>query len=796
MQKTKNEVKKRNSLHNIENVFTENPVFYKHLIELDPEAIVIHSNGKIVYANPAAIKLVGAKSAKEIVGKTVMSFVHPDSYSLIEKRIQQMLNNKKVAPFAVEKFFTLKKEIFYAETKAIPFTFQGKSSILAILHDITDKRKEQERQDFLNDISRALTSSIEYKKTLENIIKSIVPALADYSRLILLDDDGNVYDELSFHVDPKKLEFVKKLYNAYKDKPRFTYGVGSLITRGKSEIMEEVTPEILKKYKTNHHMFKIIKTLGLTSYMGVPLKVQNRIIGALTFSSIRKDRLYTKNDLRFAEEVARRISSAIENAKLFTQAQKTIEAEERLVAIVSYSDDAIISKKLDGTILSWNKSAERVFGYTAQEAIGNNITLIIPKYLWSEEKTIIANIKKGRHIHHYETVRLRKDGKQIFVSLTISAIKNSQGKIIGVSKIARDITEKKKTENDLAHLASLVESSSDAIWSSTLDNKIVSWNKGAELMYGYSAKEMIGRSHNVIDLVVPQEKIHEREDITKRIQKGEHIHALESIRRTKDGRLIDVSMTVSPLKDTEEKIVGLSAIVRNISAQKEQEKLKDEFISMASHELKTPITSMKMFLDILSNYLGEENNEAQQYVKRIEDQANKMKDLVNDLLDVSRIGTGKLRFNNEKFRLDEIVKDTIESIQPAAKKHTLVFKNSISLPVYGDKFRIYQVVTNLLNNAIKYSPRSKKVIITAKAVEDQAVVSVRDFGIGIAKDKQKKIFEKLYQVTDPEVKTFPGLGMGLYISNEIVLGHTGKMWVKSKKGKGSTFYFSLQLSKN
>jgi signal transduction histidine kinase len=255
-------------------------------------------------------------------------------------------------------------------------------------------------------------------------------------------------------------------------------------------------------------------------------------------------------------------------------------------------------------------------------------------------------------------------------------------------------------------------------------------------------------------------------------------------------------MTVSPLKDTQEKIVGLSAIVRNISAQKEQEKLKDEFISMASHELKTPITSMKMFLDILSNYLGKENNEAQVYVKRIEDQANKMKDLVNDLLDVSRIGTGKLRFNNENFRLDEIVKDTIESIQPAAKKHTLFFKDSISLPVYGDKFRIYQVVTNLLNNAIKYSPRSNKVIITAKAVKDQAVVSVRDFGIGIAKDKQKKIFEKLYQVTDPEVKTFPGLGMGLYISNEIVLGHKGKMWVKSKKGKGSTFYFSLQLSKN
>jgi signal transduction histidine kinase len=116
-----------------------------------------------------------------------------------------------------------------------------------------------------------------------------------------------------------------------------------------------------------------------------------------------------------------------------------------------------------------------------------------------------------------------------------------------------------------------------------------------------------------------------------------------------------------------------------------------------------------------------------------------------------------------------------------------------TLPVYGDKFRIYQVITNLLNNAIKYSPKSNKIIITMQRLKDNAVVSVRDYGIGIAQDKQQRIFEKLYQVTDPEEKTFPGLGMGLYISKEIINAHNGKMWVKSKKGKGSTFYFSLQI---
>ncbi len=788
-------VKRSIKTDGIENIFTENPVFYKHLIELAPEAIIIHSKGKIVYINSVAKKLISAKNENEIIGKSVMEFIHSDSVPLIEERIKRILHKKKVAPFVVEKFIDLNGEIIFAETKAVPFIYQGEPAILAILRNITDRKKEEDRQSFINNLSKLLSSSIDYKTTIENVVKSIVPSIADYSRIILVDENGTISEEVSYHADPNKLGYVKKLYEAYRNRSGVTYGVGNILSKGKSEIFEQVTPALVKKYNNkDNSLQQIINVLGLTSYMGVPLKIRGKIIGALTFSSARKDRMYTKDDLRFAEEVAQRIASAIENSRLYMRSQKTIEAEEQLAAIVAFSDDAIISKRLDGTITSWNKSAEKVFGYTSKEAIGKSIRMLIPKKLLPEENTIISNIKKGKHIDHYETVRIRKDGQEIFVSLTISAIKNSQGKIIGASKIARDISDKKKIENELAHLASLVESSSDAIWSSTLDNIIVSWNKGAEMMYGFKAEKVVG--HNIVDFIVPQEKMEEREEMVKKIIRGEQMDGLETVRITKDKKKIDVSMTVSPLNDPQGKIVGISAIARNITEQKEQEKLKDEFISMASHELKTPITSMKMFLDILSSYLGEKNSGAQTYVKRINDQTNKMRDLVNDLLDVSRIGTGKLSFRKEKFELDKIVQDTIESIQPAAKKHELKFIANNSLPVYGDKFRIYQVITNLLNNAIKYSPRSDKIVITAKAKNDQAIVSVKDFGIGIAKDKQQKIFEKLYQVTDHEERTFPGLGMGLYISKEIVKGHNGKMWVKSEKGKGSIFYFSLQLDQN
>jgi len=773
----------------------ENVTFYKHLLELTPEAIVIHSQGEIIYINPTAVKMVGAKNAQEIIGKSVMDFVHPESAALIKKRIQMMLSKQKVAPFVEEKFISLKGEIFITETKAVPFSYQGQPAILVILRNITDKKKEEERQKFLNTLSKMLGSSIDYRTTLRNISKSIVPSLADYSRIVLVDENNHISEIFAHHVDPKKLKFVEKLYDAYKKRPETTYGVEHIVITGKSEIMSIVSPQVTKSYNTSKSVQAIINELNLTSYMGVPLKVKDKVIGAITFSSSRKDRIYSKDDLHFAEEVSMRVANAIENARNFAQLQRSLEAEERLVAIVAFSSDAIISKTLDDIITSWNKAAENIFGYTKEEAIGKSITIIVPKYLWNEEKEIIRKIKKGQDIDHYETIRLRKDGQLIIVSVSISLIKDGKGKIIGVSNITRDITEKKKAENELAHLASLVESSSDAIWSRTLDNKILSWNKGAEVMYGYAAKEVVGRY--IDEFVVPPEKREELVEITKRILDGEQIQALETTRITKDNRKLDISMTLSPLKDPQDNIIGISAIVRNITEQKEQEKLKDEFISMASHELKTPITSMKMFLDILHNYLSKDSDmEGLGYVNRIKDQANKIRDLVNDLLDISRIETGKMSFNTELFALEEILFDTIEGMQPAVRKHHLQFIHTDKLSIYGDRFRIYQVITNLLTNAVKYSPKKDKIIIKAKKVGNEAVVSVQDFGIGIPKDKQERIFEKLYQVTDPDVKTFPGLGMGLYISNEIIKRHEGRMWVKSEKGKGATFYFSLPLNQN
>jgi PAS domain S-box-containing protein len=244
------------------------------------------------------------------------------------------------------------------------------------------------------------------------------------------------------------------------------------------------------------------------------------------------------------------------------------EAQFRLGAIVEASDDAIVSKKLDGVITSWNPAATRIFGFKAEEAIGRSITIIIPPHLRHEEATILSRLRRGERIDHYETVRVTKAGKKLNVSLTISPVRDSKGHIIGASKIARDITERKQAEQSRNLLAAIVDSSDDAIVSKNLDGVITSWNKSAERMFGYSAEEAIGQH---ITLIIPPERHAEESDILMRLKRGERVDHFHTVRRRKDGTLLDVSLTISPVTDSSGQVIGASKVARDITAQKRAE---------------------------------------------------------------------------------------------------------------------------------------------------------------------------------------------------------------------------------
>ena len=255
--------------------------------------------------------------------------------------------------------------------------------------------------------------------------------------------------------------------------------------------------------------------------------------------------------------------------------RKHREVCEHLAAVVESSEDAIIGKSLDGTITAWNPGAANLFGYSPLEAVGKPIQILLPPERINEESEILERIRNGQRVKHFETVRVRKDGAEVHVSVTISPIRDRSGTIIGASQIARDITDRMRAEELRERLAAVVESCEDAVIGKSLDGTITAWNPGAENLFGYSASEAVGKP---IEMLLPPERANEESAILARIRCGERLEHFETVRLQKDGKRVDVSVTISPIRDRRGTIVGASKIAHDISGRKcaEEELRKSE----------------------------------------------------------------------------------------------------------------------------------------------------------------------------------------------------------------------------
>lgn len=523
------------------------------------------------------------------------------------------------------------------------------------------------------------------------------------------------------------------------------------------------------------------------------------------------------------------------------------EKQARLAAIVDSSDDIIISKQLDGTITSWNASAERMFGYTSEEAIGQHISLIIPKNRLSEEAFIISRIKEGNKVDHFDTVRKAKDGTEVFLSITVSPIVDEKGNVIGASKIARDISaqiEVKEVSMRYTQRLEVLNMISEAI-SEELDlNSILQkvtdattqltgakfgaffYNKTDEngdsyLLYTLSgapreAFEKFGmpRHTALFQPTFSGEGVVRIDDVTKdpRYGKNHPHHGMP------EGHLPVISYLTVPVISRSGRVIGglffghpnaavftaeHESLVTAIAAQaaigidnamlyekvRELNDKKDEFIGLASHELKTPLASINGYLQILNRLVKDLS--AQKFLGKASMQVRKLTSLVNDLLDVSKIEAGKLKLTVVDFDLKEVVEEAIDLIRNSTESYEVILAETPEIcTVNGDSQRIEQVVINLLSNAIKYSPGANKVEVKIIQEENRVLVAVIDNGLGIAKDKINNLFSRFYRIEEA-TPNISGLGIGLYLSHEIISRHEGNIWVESELGKGSTFWFSL-----
>lgn len=478
-----------------------------------------------------------------------------------------------------------------------------------------------------------------------------------------------------------------------------------------------------------------------------------------------------------------------------TESKKTEVEIGRLAAIVQSSGDAIISKSLEGIIATWNDAAEKMLGYKSTEVIGKSVLILIPPDRIGEEGQILSQIKKGLRVSSFETKRITKDRRILDISLTISPIKNALGQIIGASKIARDITRQKIIEAKVAaseeKFRLLANSMAQLIWTGDPSGNLTYFNQAVYEYAGLNFNEL--RQKGWLNIVHPDDRDANIKAWQHSMETGEDFIFEHRFLRH-DGEYRWQLSRALPQKDSQGKIqmwVGTSTDIHDI---KESEQQKDFFISMASHELKTPITSIKGYVQILmSMYKDNGDDFLKRSLQIVDKQIVTLTTLIGDLLDVSKIKSGSLQLSKEHFYMNDLIQEIVDEvllIQPNAIVH---FSSHTVAKVCADKGRIGQVLINLLTNAIKYSPNSNEVYVEDKITADGITVTVTDAGIGISKPDQKRIFQRFYRVAGKDEKTFPGFGIGLFIAAEIVHRHNGKIGVDSEPGKGSVFYFSLPL---
>jgi len=337
----------------------------------------------------------------------------------------------------------------------------------------------------------------------------------------------------------------------------------------------------------------------------------------------------------------------------------------------------------------------------------------------------------------------------------------------------------------------LVESLSGyGIFTTDKKGNISSWNPGAQKLFGYSENEIIGKNAYII---FRQENLGEAQFQSKlELAARKTKVIIEQFYIKKDKSEFWASGLIFSLSDGEDTARGFTFIVRDLTEKMEFEKRQDSFISTAAHELRTPIASMKLYTQIVEAEIKKSKNARNiKSVAALHKQLDKIMSLMDYLLDISKIQKGKLELVKVSFDMNILIEEIIAAIQIVSKEHVIIQQGKVNAKVYGDRDRFGQVLVNIITNAIKYSPGSSKVIVVGTSNKDNTIISVQDFGLGIPKEEKNAIFGRFYRAGSALDHKIEGIGLGLYVAQQIVEAHNGKMWLESVEGKGSTFYFSI-----
>lgn len=444
----------------------------------------------------------------------------------------------------------------------------------------------------------------------------------------------------------------------------------------------------------------------------------------------------------------------------------------------------------EGRFLSVNKAYSNITGYSQEELHSYNYSYITHPDDFEWNKSVIESLKKGDIPSFNINKRyIRKDGQVIWVNHQATIVTGKAMPERTIFSIVRDITADMQAREDL-ELS--MEGGELGLWHVDLTKRIITLDTYCRELLELPEKD--GFSYEDILSCIDD---NEKDEVRRRI-------AL-AMRPNNTGNNFDIEFRTACTSEqrwvrmkgraviSRNKAYRLAGTIQNISTQKQLQQYRDNFLGIASHELKTPVTTIKTYTQLLEMLLKGDTctPETMHMVKRMNAQVDKLSSLINDLLDITRLQAGKLRFSESFFSFNAMVSEVVDELQHTTTTHTIIKRFDEVGDVYGDRERISQVVTNLLTNAIKYSPNAERIIVYTSLQDKDVMLCVEDFGIGIPEENRQKVFEQYYRVNGKQQHTTPGLGLGLFISSEIVKREGGSIWVHSEEGKGSTFCFTI-----
>jgi PAS domain S-box-containing protein len=582
------------------------------------------------------------------------------------------------------------------------------------------------------------------------------------------------------------------------------------------DVLDRNVPLMFTHVERRYTYFKPVQP-PVEEALLLPFYIDGKAVGTVWAVAHDDRRKFDNEDLRKLESLGRFAAWAYQAHAALDTLDEYHEARAGLAAIVDSSDDAIVAKNLDGIITSWNRAAEKTFGYTGAEAVGQHITLIIPAERRGEANDVLARIRRGEKVDHFETERVTKDGRRLNISLSVSPIRNADGVIIGASKVARDVTERKRLDAALRdseiRYRRLFETAHDGILIVDAKTaKIVDVNRFLLDLLRFPRDHFVGKE--LWQLGVFRDKQENREAM-RNLQRDSYIRYENLPLQDRDGRRVHVEFVSNIYQEDHHSVIQCN--IRDISERKRFEdereahlhneqllrmeaetanRAKDTFLATLSHELRTPLSAIVGWTSILRGQ-GCNESDLKEGLEAIERNSKAQLQLIDDVLDVARMVSGKLRLEIRPCELMDVIKAGLEVVRPAAEAREITLNVQLDPSASRascDPARIQQVVWNLLSNAIKFTPQGGTVGITLARVKSALQIQVSDSGQGIDPELLPFVFERFRQADSSTRRRFGGLGLGLSIVKQIVEMHGGTVEARSDgEGKGSTFIIRLPI---